>query len=76
MAPDAGRAAGAGLGAAEVLGHLHGAGLSKYDMPEFFISLSEFPLTASGKVLKRVLAEMLARGEIEPEPVRYAPAGG
>ncbi|MCH7479478.1 MAG: hypothetical protein IIA14_15435, partial [SAR324 cluster bacterium] len=52
---------------------LHGAGLSKYDMPEFFISLSEFPLTASGKVLKRTLVEWAASGRIEPEPVNWRP---
>ena len=66
-------AAGTGPAAAEVLSHLHGAGLSKYDMPEFFISLPEFPLTASGKVLKRTLVEWAASGRIEPEPVSWRP---
>ncbi|MEI9806312.1 MAG: hypothetical protein WDN48_20570 [Pseudolabrys sp.] len=28
-------------------------GLSKYDMPEYFLEVSSFPLTASGKILKR-----------------------
>jgi acyl-CoA synthetase len=40
-------------------------------MPEYFIRLSELPLTASGKILKRELVEMVQRGELLPEPVRY-----
>ncbi|MDF2434632.1 MAG: acyl-CoA synthetase, partial [Mucilaginibacter sp.] len=41
------------------------------DMPEWFLSVKEMPLTASGKILKRELAAMVARGELAPEPVRY-----
>ena len=40
-------------------------------MPEYFLALEEFPLTASGKILKRELAEMAKRGEIAPQPVRF-----
>jgi acyl-CoA synthetase len=40
-------------------------------MPEFFIEMSSFPLTASGKILKRALTEMVARAEIEPISVRW-----
>jgi acyl-CoA synthetase len=54
-----------------LLAHLDVLGLSKYDMPEYFIQLSSFPLTASGKVLKRGLTEMVARREIEPISVRW-----
>lgn len=54
-----------------LLAHLNDLGLSKYDMPEFFIELSSFPLTASGKILKRGLTEMVARAEIEPISVRW-----
>ncbi len=57
--------------AEEVLEHLAAKGLSKYDMPEFFLNLDAFPLTPSGKILKRELAEMVKRGELEPKPVRY-----
>jgi acyl-CoA synthetase len=56
----------------ELLAHLHREGLSIYDMPEFFLRLEEFPLTASGKILKRELVEMVKRGESNPEPVRFA----
>ena len=63
---------GFALAAMEVLQHLHEAGLSRYDMPEYFITLAAFPLTASGKILKRDLKDMAARGEISPEPVRWS----
>ncbi|MGR3375370.1 class I adenylate-forming enzyme family protein [Salipiger abyssi] len=57
--------------AREMLHHLAREGLSKFDMPEWFLALPELPLTASGKILKRELTEMVKRGEISPEPVRY-----
>src|SRR3712207_4753364 len=56
----------------ELLSHLAAEGLSIYDMPERFIRLDAFPLTSSGKVLKRELAAMAARGDIAPRPVRLA----
>jgi acyl-CoA synthetase len=59
------------LQASDVLSHLYQVGLSKYDMPEFFIILPYFPLTASGKILKRELVLMAQRGEITPEAVRF-----
>jgi acyl-CoA synthetase len=54
-----------------LLAHLNTAGLSKYDMPEFFISMDAFPLTASGKILKRELMEWAKAGKIAPAPVRW-----
>ncbi len=53
----------------EMLRHLQAEGLSRYDMPEFFLRMENFPLTASGKILKRKIIEMHRRGEIEPVPV-------
>jgi acyl-CoA synthetase len=58
-------------GADGVLDHLHRSGLSKYDMPEYFIALPEFPLTASGKIQKRDLAEAVKGGTISPQAVRF-----
>ncbi len=55
----------------QLLAHLHAAGLSKYDMPEFFIRMEAFPLTASGKILKRELVEWTRAGKIAPTPVRW-----
>ena len=57
--------------AMELLQHLSSQGLSRYDMPEFFLELQSFPLTASGKVLKRRLAEMVAQGILNPQSVRW-----
>ena len=65
-----------GVAADELLGHLGREGLSKYDMPEFFVQLDEFPLTASGKILKRNLVEMVKRGELAPVPVRFQQTEG
>jgi acyl-CoA synthetase len=55
-----------------LLDHLHAVGLSKYDMPEYFIALDAFPLTASGKILKRELREWVKSGRIAPLPVRWS----
>jgi len=55
----------------DLLAHLAAEGLSKYDMPEYFIRLDEFPLTASGKILKRELIDMVKRGDLAPEFVRF-----
>jgi acyl-CoA synthetase len=55
-----------------LLDHLHAVGLSKYDMPEYFIALEAFPLTASGKVLKRELQEWVRIGRIAPQAVRWS----
>src|SRR5262245_50934706 len=55
--------------ARELIDHLGREGLSKYDMPEYFVRLDAFPLTASGKILKRELIDMVKRGELAPEPI-------
>ena len=55
----------------ELLRHLHEAGLSRFDMPEYFIAISEYPLTASGKILKRELVAGAKSGHIRPVPVRW-----
>jgi acyl-CoA synthetase len=54
-----------------LLEHLSGEGLSKYEMPEYFLRLETFPLTASGKILKRELIEMVKRGELVPQSLRF-----
>lgn len=56
-----------------LLAHLAAEDLSKFDMPEWYLNLAAMPLTASGKILKRELAAMVARGELSPQPVRYVP---
>ena len=61
--------------AEELLTHLHAAGLSRYDMPEYFIAMDAYPLTASGKILKRELVEWAKAGRIAPMPVRWTGPG-
>ena len=64
-------------GADDVLAHLDRGGLSKYDMPEYFLVMDAFPLTASGKILKRELATWAGQGKITPEACRFdATVGG
>jgi acyl-CoA synthetase len=62
---------GAGAEPDELLAHLHATGLSRYDMPEYFIAMTAYPLTASGKILKRELVEWARTGRIRPLPVRW-----
>ena len=62
---------GTRLDAEALLAHLSAAGLSKYDMPEYFVAMEAFPLTASGKILKRELVERTRAGKIVPEAVRW-----
>lgn len=54
-----------------LLAHLHSQGLSKYDMPEFFLEVDEIPLSASGKMLKRALMPEVTNGSLKPIPVRW-----
>ena len=54
-----------------LLQHLDDAGLSKYDMPEYFLRLDQMPLTSNGKVLKRDLNAWIEEERVKPEPVRW-----
>ncbi len=63
--------AGRAVAGAQMLDHLAAVGLSKYDMPEYFMQVETLPLTAGGKILKRTLVEQAKAGEIVAEPVRY-----
>jgi acyl-CoA synthetase (AMP-forming)/AMP-acid ligase II len=55
----------------ELLSHLDAVGLSKFDMPEYFIRLDEIPLTPNGKMLKRAIVDWIKDGSVTPEPVRF-----
>ncbi len=55
----------------DLLDHLAREGLSKFDMPEYFLIVDAFPLTPSGKILKRELIAMTKRGDLRPITVRY-----
>jgi acyl-CoA synthetase len=62
---------GSKLAADVALEHLDHEGLSKYDMPEYFLAMESFPLTASGKILKRELVEWAKAGRIAPQACRW-----
>lgn len=62
--------AGAQIDPAQLLEHLDEQGLSKFDMPEYFVSVNDIPLTASGKVLKRALTDQIQSGALTPTPIR------
>lgn len=64
--------AGAHPDGQEVLAHLFAEGLSIYDMPEYYMVMDDFPLTASGKILKRELAEWAKDGRLKPDAIRFA----
>jgi acyl-CoA synthetase len=55
----------------ELLKHLDAVGLSKYDMPEYFLRLDEIPLTPNGKMLKRAILDWIEAGRVTPQPVRF-----
>jgi acyl-CoA synthetase len=55
----------------DILKHLHDVGLSKYDMPEFFLQIEELPLTASGKVRKRDIVDWIVDGRAKPTTIRW-----
>lgn len=56
---------------ADLLAHLAISGLAIYHMPEYVVALENFPLTASGKILKRELVAMVADGRLSPAAVRW-----
>lgn len=58
----------------QLLEHLAEQGLSKFDMPEYFLRVAQFPLTPSGKILKRDLIDMTKRGALAPVAVRWVKA--
>jgi acyl-CoA synthetase len=66
---------GSSLTSDDVLDHLDRSGLSRYDMPEYYLPLNAIPLTASGKILKRDIASQVAEGKLTPVPVRFVPRG-
>jgi acyl-CoA synthetase (AMP-forming)/AMP-acid ligase II len=57
---------------ADILEHLNLGGLSKYDMPEYFLELDRIPLTASGKIRKVDIVEDVKAGRQSPVVIRRA----
>ncbi|MGQ7791354.1 class I adenylate-forming enzyme family protein [Faunimonas sp. B44] len=54
-----------------LLVHLDDAGLSRFDMPEYFLRLDALPVTPNGKVLKRKLVDAVQTGTLKPQPIRF-----
>ena len=54
-----------------LLAHLDAGGLSPYDMPEFILELDAMPVTASGKIRKHAIVDLIERGDLRPAPVRW-----
>ncbi|MCS0496572.1 acyl--CoA ligase [Ancylobacter sp. MQZ15Z-1] len=63
--------AGRTVTGAQMLEHLDAEGLSKFDMPEYFLLLDDIPLTASGKILKRDIIDRVRAGTLVPVSVRW-----
>jgi acyl-CoA synthetase len=55
----------------ELLAHLDEAGLSKFDMPEYYLPLDDIPLTPNGKMQKRAILDWIEQGRVVPQPVRF-----
>ena len=62
---------GKAIGPDKLLAHLDAVGLSKYDMPEYFLRLDEIPLTPNGKMFKRAIVDWIKDGRVTPEPIRF-----
>lgn len=60
---------GAAASAGEILAHLADEGLSRYDMPEFWLPLAEIPLMPNGKMEKREIIRRISDGVLSPQPV-------
>jgi acyl-CoA synthetase len=60
----------------DILEHLDNGGLSKYEMPEFFLQIDEIPLTASGKIRKRDVVDWIADGRARPTALRRRAQAG
>ncbi|MCZ8310299.1 MAG: class I adenylate-forming enzyme family protein [Magnetospirillum sp.] len=58
------------ISAKDILEHLNVGGLSKYDMPEYFLELDRIPLTASGKIRKVEIVEAVKSGRQLPVAIR------
>jgi len=59
----------------DILKHLAVSGLSKYEMPEFFVALDDMPLMPNGKINRQDLTRWLKEGRIVPNPVSTTKVG-
>jgi acyl-CoA synthetase (AMP-forming)/AMP-acid ligase II len=62
-------AAGRSLSAADMLDHLTNEGLSRYDLPEFWLPQADISLMPNGKMDKLEIIRRVRDGSLVPEPV-------
>jgi acyl-CoA synthetase len=55
----------------QILDFIDAAGLTRYEIPEYFVALSEFPIMSNGKIRKPDLVARVRSGEIVPQSVRW-----
>lgn len=60
---------GKSVPAETLLDHLSAVGLSRYDMPEYFLPLPEIPLMSNGKIQKQDVLKWIKDGEATPRPI-------
>jgi acyl-CoA synthetase len=65
---------GAKATAAEVLDSLAAVGLSKYEMPEFYLELLDIPLMSNGKIQKADIVAWIEEGRVAPVAVAATPS--
>jgi acyl-CoA synthetase len=56
----------------QILARMAEAGLTRYEMPEYFVQLPEIPVMTNGKVRKPDLLRRVKDGEIVPQAIRPA----
>lgn len=60
---------GMAAGFDKVLDHLAAAGLSRHEMPEFYLELADIPLMSNGKIRKLDIMKRIADGRMAPVAV-------
>jgi acyl-CoA synthetase (AMP-forming)/AMP-acid ligase II len=65
---------GAKATAAQLLDELAEAGLSKYEMPEFYLELADIPLMSNGKMHKADIVKWIEEGRVAPVAVGARPS--
>jgi acyl-CoA synthetase len=58
-----------------LLDHLSLAGLSRYDMPEYYLELPEIPLMSNGKIQKLDIVKWIRDGDVAPVAIGAPPPG-
>jgi acyl-CoA synthetase len=67
--------AGRSASAAQILDHLGAAGLTRYEMPEFFLELPDIPLMPNGKIQKLDIVKWVHDGTVKPMPIHHRDGG-